>query len=326
MFNLLKILFPFGIPGLFFYTETWDETVPAGSRDANLGDDDIREFKRAIRERLAGGGMNFPSTDDANAGLFNNVKFIEQSSNPTAEANRGFLFTKDVSSVTELYWMDSGGNVIQLTSGGKVLLTSLGGYAARGDTIRGSATGWEKLALGASGTFKRSNGTEAAWSTIQEGDVDYTNLPNGAVVQVVNTMVSAVATGSTAIPTDDSIPQNNEGTEFMTRAITPKDTTHLLKIEVVFFGAHNAGSSSPLTVALYQDSTANALAAVQSIADTPETINFVHYMTAGTVSETTFKLRAGTAGGHTVTINGSGGGRLFGGVAASSITITEIKG
>lgn len=33
--------------------ETWDESKPAGSRSPTLGDDDIREFKRAIRERLA---------------------------------------------------------------------------------------------------------------------------------------------------------------------------------------------------------------------------------------------------------------------------------
>ena len=33
--------------------ETWDETKPAGSRSPALGDDDIREFKVAIRERLA---------------------------------------------------------------------------------------------------------------------------------------------------------------------------------------------------------------------------------------------------------------------------------
>lgn len=33
--------------------DTWDESKPAGSRSPTLGDDDIREFKRAIRERLA---------------------------------------------------------------------------------------------------------------------------------------------------------------------------------------------------------------------------------------------------------------------------------
>lgn len=33
--------------------ETWDESKPAGSRSPTLGDDDIRESKRAIRERAA---------------------------------------------------------------------------------------------------------------------------------------------------------------------------------------------------------------------------------------------------------------------------------
>lgn len=164
--NIFKLFFPFGIPGVFSYVETWDETKPAGSRNANLGDDDIREYKRAMRERLAGGGMHFPSTDDANAGLFDNVKFIEQAANPTQEANRGFLFTKDVAAVTELYWMDSGGNVVQLTTGGKVLLTSLSGWVARGDLIRGGASAWERHALGASGTVLKSDGTDALFGLI----------------------------------------------------------------------------------------------------------------------------------------------------------------
>jgi len=52
---------------------------------------------------------------------------------------------------------------------------------------------------------------------------------------------------------------------------------------------------------------------------------FTHFMTAGTTSETTFRFRAG---GHTtaqVTFNGYGAARFYGGVMASSITITEIK-
>lgn len=166
------------------YVDTWDETKPAGSRDANLGDDDIREFKRALTERLRAGGMYFPTTNDSDAGLFNYIKFIEQSSNPTSEANRGHLFTKDVSGVTELYWMDSSGTVTQLTSGGKVLLTTLGGYAARGDMIRGGASGWEKAPLGASGKFWKSDGTDAYW-----GDANFQTAASQAEVEaaVINT-------------------------------------------------------------------------------------------------------------------------------------------
>ena len=149
------------------YVETWDETKPAGSRDANLGDDDIREFKRALRERLAGGGMHFPSTDDANAGLFDWVKFIEQSSNPSSEANRSFLFTKDVSGVTELYWMDSAGTVTQLTSGGKLLIGALTvASQAQGDIIYFNGTSWVRLAAGTSGYFLQTLGAGAnpAWA------------------------------------------------------------------------------------------------------------------------------------------------------------------
>lgn len=151
------------------YVETWDETKPAGTRDANLGDDDIREFKRAVRERLAGGGMNFPSTDDADAGLYNSVKFIEQSSAPTSEANRGYLYTKDVSGVTELYWMDSGGSTAQLTSGGKILISSLViGSEAQGDVIYRGASAWARLGAGTSGQFLKTQGAAAnpAWADV----------------------------------------------------------------------------------------------------------------------------------------------------------------
>ena len=39
----------------------------------------------------------------------------------------------------------------------------------------------------------------------------------------------------------------------------------------------------------------------------------------------TFKVRAGANAAGTTTFNGTGGARRMGGVAASSITITEIK-
>jgi hypothetical protein len=47
-------------------------------------------------------------------------------------------------------------------------------------------------------------------------------------------------------------------------------------------------------------------------------------MDAGTTSETTFKVRAGGEEAGTTTFNGVGGARKYGGVLASSITITEI--
>lgn len=147
----------------------------------------------------------------------------------------------------------------------------------------------------------------------------------GQVVQVVNTSDGAVATGTTAIPYDNTIPQITEGDQYMTRSITPTSASNKLLIQVVFYGT--ASSNDRMIVALFQDSTANALAVGQSTFATagyifPVVINY--YMTAGTTSSTTFKVRAGATSG-TTTFNGSGGSGYFGGVYASSITITEIK-
>lgn len=148
----------------------------------------------------------------------------------------------------------------------------------------------------------------------------------GQVVQVVNTQTGSVATGTTTIPQDDTIPQNTEGDEYMTLAITPTSATNKLKIDVVFNASFT--SAVNLTVALFQDSIADALACGSYLASgtmPPRVMNFTHYMTSGTTSATTFKIRAGAGISGTVTFNGLSGARSYGGVLASSITITEVQ-
>jgi hypothetical protein len=147
------------------------------------------------------------------------------------------------------------------------------------------------------------------------------------IVQVVNVQDGAVATGTTAIPYDDTIPQNDEGDEFMTLAITPKHASNKLKIEVVCM-LSQSNSLTYIIAALFQDTTASALAAgfsSKSRSSSDESgVLFTHYMAAGTTSETTFKVRAGAASG-TTTFNGHTTARKLGGVLASSITITEYS-
>src|ERR1043165_1680180 len=85
-------------------------------------------------------------------------------------------------------------------------------------------------------------------------------FPNGFVVQVANSTASAVATGTTTIPIDDTIPQNTEGDQYMSVTITPKSTSNTLVIQVTAMLANTA--TSPYIVgAIFQDSTANAIAA-----------------------------------------------------------------
>jgi hypothetical protein len=47
-------------------------------------------------------------------------QFYEQASDPTTQANSGWVYAKDASGVTELFYKDSSGSVTQLTSGGSV--------------------------------------------------------------------------------------------------------------------------------------------------------------------------------------------------------------
>lgn len=147
----------------------------------------------------------------------------------------------------------------------------------------------------------------------------------GRIVQVVEaTPYTTHTTLSTALPFDDTIPQNTEGTEVLTATITPTKATHRLRIEVEAVGA--PGSSTSWAVALFQDSTANALAARGNnigVADQISTVALSHEMAAGTTSSTTFKVRAGANTGNLYP-NGISSGRRLGGVSAWRLRVTEI--
>lgn len=156
-------------------------------------------------------------------------------------------------------------------------------------------------------------------------------VPDGTVVQVKNYQFGSVLDlGNAQIPYDDTIPQNTEGGEVMTLAITPLSTTNKLKIDVLV-NMSGSISAEKIVVALFQDSTANALAiSCEELYDSAYmlAVPLTYFMTAGTESSTTFKVRAGRTDSSTsnaVTINGHDGSRKFGGVSATSITITEIK-
>lgn len=148
----------------------------------------------------------------------------------------------------------------------------------------------------------------------------------GSVIQVQRSQSGAVATGTTVTPSDDTIPQNTEGDQYMSVSITPTSAINRLHVSTLAHCANSAGGYT-ITLALHQDSTANALAAQQIGDDTasrPQSIYLTHHMTAGTTSATTFKVRLGGSGAGTTTFNGSAGARLLGGVLASSISVEEV--
>ena len=149
----------------------------------------------------------------------------------------------------------------------------------------------------------------------------------GNVIQVVTATTNAFASTTNTIPLDDTIPQNTEGAEFLTCSITPKFSSSKLYIDVVFNTcASNTGALS--TIALFQDSTANALVAcwgnTPSANNPPPPMTMSYSMTAGTTSSTTFKIRGGMNSAGTFQVNGASGARYLGGSMISFIRITEV--
>lgn len=183
--------------------------------------------------------------------------------------------------------------------------------------------------------FGSNTATDIVWFDklmIQEGEVGSIFIPQhisiDSIVQIVSLQDGAVATGTTPIPIDDTLPQNTEGNEFLTLAFTPTDVNNELIIDVLFNGSHNQADHY-MVAALFQDAIPDALAVTWSgknnVANHSNQCVLRHKMIAGTTSPITFKVRVGIATVGTVTFNGNGGSRFFGGAMASSITITEIK-
>lgn len=164
--------------------------------------------------------------------------------------------------------------------------------------------------------------------TLQDASGTGTPYIKDAVLQVKHFHIGTVDNTSTIMPNDNTIPQSNEGKEFMALAITPKSASSKLLIQVHLMGSANDGGRQ-VTVGLFQDSIANALAATamyEQIGTGIMSMSFNHYMTAGTTSEITFKVRAGSHNGI-FTLNGySTTTATMGGVGVSSITIMEIGG
>lgn len=162
-------------------------------------------------------------------------------------------------------------------------------------------------------------------SYLTDSSITNSQIGIGQVAQIVSTNYSAVNTTTTLIPFDDTIPQITEGGEFMTQAITPKSATNILLIEALLMVSPSV--TAYVTGALFQDATANAIAAnaATPVGAYAFPVVIRHSMVAGTVSSTTFRVRAGIQTAGTTTFNGLTSARLFGAITKSNIKITEYK-
>jgi hypothetical protein len=183
-------------------------------------------------------------------------------------------------------------------------------------------------------TARNALSSTPSGAVIYDTTANFLSLYNGSawnylaptsVLQAVYAGFSEVATGTTLMLDNNTIPQNTAGTQFMTISVTPKATTSRLYVQVrALFDNSISGTT---IMALFQDSTADALATSSFFQSGGGGSHFTMVLTcmvnqtAGTAI--TFKIRAGSTSSSTLTFNGSAGSRLYGTSVKSTIKVTE---
>lgn len=160
-----------------------------------------------------------------------------------------------------------------------------------------------------SNSFWRGNGT---WGTLV------------ATVQSTSTSSSSVFTTTATIPNDNTIPQNTEGSLFLSATITPTSATNVLQVDALF-SCSGSAANKQVVAALFDGGTNAVKATAVNISgkNSQIQVTLLHSEVAGTTSPITFTLRVGVTGG-TLTVNGIAGVGQFGGVSNSILRVAEL--
>lgn len=179
------------------------------------------------------------------------------------------------------------------------------------------------------GAFDSSQATAGAWAA--SASTIHVNPPfrPGQVLSERTLVDGAVATGTTTIPDDDTIPQVTEGDQFMQSPAVISTITSAPNVFIVSASANYSNSASVVeTMALHVSGfgTNDAVAAVQGKA---QALGVMHSLSLTkaliTGGSSPFYIRLGGASAGTTTFNGVAGVRKMGGVMASSMRVTEIS-
>jgi hypothetical protein len=163
---------------------------------------------------------------------------------------------------------------------------------------------------------------------------DADNTAQRATLEVYDTIIgfsSAEYTANsdltTAIPVDDTIPQNTEGTQILSISYACSSATNKIRLSFSGFCGQTSGATKTVTAAIFGSDSANAKAVgvANLITGSLFPVSAEKVITPGTTSAVTYTVRVGTNDGTTMRMNGIPVGRYYGGVAASILTIEEIR-
>ena len=154
-------------------------------------------------------------------------------------------------------------------------------------------------------------------------DAEWSDISDVNVLNSVYRVSSELVQQTGAVVADDTIPLATEGSEFMAVRFRPSSTTSKVKIEVSPFLQNSSNAEGCMFI--LRDSTPLKATAIQGNGGAfPLSYSWLIEDQPGTTTPITYRLRAGATAGNT-TLNGSGASRRYGGSAASTMKITEIK-
>lgn len=152
----------------------------------------------------------------------------------------------------------------------------------------------------------------------------------GHVVQHVFIEDSTHISTTAIIPLDSSKPENTEGAEWLTLSITPKSATNILLVRALAHMSRPAHDAYSGILAMFRDSDQFAKSTARKWGrwgqNTAMPVAITLNEVAGSIAETTYKIRLGGGPATAVTnINGDGGDtERMGGTFRSYMEIWEV--
>ncbi len=149
-------------------------------------------------------------------------------------------------------------------------------------------------------------------------------MPSGSIIQTVVSYYSTNADLTTALTTNDSVPQDSQGTLVFSQPIIVMNSSSKVLLNVIGFG----GCGVQFNIALFRSGNTNALNVVstQCYGSNVGGAFALAYLDSPAALSATYTVRVGCTSGYYPRLNGSASARQFGGAAATTFTLQEIKG
>ena len=173
------------------------------------------------------------------------------------------------------------------------------------------------IVAGADGRFLRRSSSVLGFGAIVSDD-----LPAGTVLNAKFYESSTEFVITNVIPLDNTIPQNGEGQQIISGAITPTKTTS----KILGILSLNGDGTTTSVFSAFRSLVANAISStwVQAISSS-SLVAFEFIDSPATTSSVTYTIRCGPGQSGTLYINRNNSGSLLGGSNKITLTLLEIN-